>query len=199
MSLGQLNGLDVNALMGQQAGPSASMVGNEFAESAGDNFLAQVFAGQSSSAGVNTPSVVKAAFTAADRLPELSNRNREVSAVNEHNMFARVTERAEGEGNDNAQGEEVAVGAEGEASAEGELGAEAQVIPADSNVTQADLQNMEYDYDGDGAVTVDEAEVGKAIDAGIIDVAIMIGANSVMSMFSQMERDRAQSERIARS
>lgn len=185
MSFGQISGLDVNAFMSQQTSPTTSLVGNEVAEVAGENFLAQVVSGQSSSAGVNTPSVVRAASTAADRLPQLSMQGRELDVVNQQTAFARVNERAENQGDSNPSGDEVA--------ATGEDGAEGP------QVTPAEVQNMQYDYDGDGIVSVEESETGQAIDAGIIEVATMIGANSVMSMMSQMEKDRARAEQLARS
>lgn len=192
MSFGQINGLDVNNMLSQSTSLSTTAQGSEVAEVAGENFMAQITSGQSSSVGVNTPSVVRAATIVSDRLPETSLRGREVVVGDEQGAFDQVKDN-EG-GND---GDLIVAG--NQDGGTGDPGAGEIVIPEGSRVTEADLQNSEFDYNGDGVVTVAEAEEGLAINDAIIDVATMIGANAVMDMMRQMERDRAQAEQMAAS
>jgi hypothetical protein len=68
-------------------------------------------------------------------------------------------------------------------------------IPADSTVTPADLQNPQYDYNQDGVVSLEEAEAGKQIEAGLMNLSIMQGARDIQSMRDQMERQRAANQK----
>jgi len=194
MSLGQLNGLDTNALMSQSLSPSTTLFNADSAQDAGVDFLSQTQAGQFSSVSINTPSIAKATSSVSDRLAVLTTQNRGAPTTDTDDSMTKMVRNNTGSKDDGESSS--SNDANGDDAAEGLPGT--QVIPPDSSVTQADLQNMSYDYNNDGAVTVEEAEIGQAIEAATVQVGIMIGGQSVMNMRTQMERDRALSERIAR-
>lgn len=196
MSLGQLTGLDTNALMSQSTSPTTTMVNADSAQDAGAEFFSQIQAGQYNSVSVNTPSVVKAAASASDRLPLLTYRNREVPTAESDGSLNNIIENdtsSDEQGTGSGSGEESAPNpAQSAADLWSQL-AENGPVP-----TEEDLQNMSYDYNGDGVVTPAEAQTGLIIEQGIVNVGITIGGQAVMDMRTQMERDRVRNERIAR-